>query len=700
VLAQELSLATPEQNTTSERPALPKQRRPLLRAALGVLLGLIAVIAIALAILLTNANVLRKPINDFVSRKLDRTFAINGDLRIRLFPHARVELNDVVLENAGWGGRPNMAHLDRALIGIELLPLLHKRVVLPEVELTKPDILLERDEDGEANWTFGRDDQPSQSNANPPEIRALWIKEGKVAFVDPQARTDLALTVDSDRAPGEADSMLRFAGEGSLRDETFHLKGEAGSLLELKEADKPYKLDVTATYGATKASFDGSLVPLKLETIDGKLALSGDDLSKLYPLVPVPIPWTPAYSISGHFLREGPQYSLRDLKGRVGSSDINGAVSVDIGDKRPVVKADLTSKRLDYKDLAGFLGAPPAAKGKAQPIAQKKEAAKREETGKVLSEKPYDLERLRAIDADVRFKGKSIIVRDIPLDNITVALKLNHGKLTLEPLDFGLAKGHITSHIAMDASKEVIQASLDATVKNLELKELMPKLKEGKGSAGKLGGRVKMATKGNSVAKMAASANGEIALIMGQGRASTLILVLTNLDLANATRYLLRGDPNAPIYCAVVEANVHDGKITPQLFVIDSSEEKITAGGDIDLIDEQYELRLVAHSKRPSIFSLRGPIRVGGTFKHPQVRPEAGPLALRVGAAVALGTLLTPAASLLALIDPGGAKDSNCGALVERARSDVANTTVTPPKKPSPARSSAEKEPQQPEATR
>jgi uncharacterized protein involved in outer membrane biogenesis len=700
VLAQELSLATPEQNTTSERAASPKRRRPLLRAALGVLLGLIAVIAIALAILLTNANVLRTPINDCVSRKLDRTFAINGDLRIRLFPHARVELNDVMLENAAWGTRPNMAHLDRALIGIELLPLLHKRVVLPEVELTKPDILLERDEDGEANWTFGRDDQQPQSYANPPEIRALWIKEGKVAFVDPQARTDLALTIDSDRAPGEADSMLRFAGEGSLRDETFHLKGEAGSLLELKESGKPYKLDVTATYGATKASFDGSVVPLKLETIDGKLALSGDDLAKLYPLVPVPIPWTPAYRIGGQFLREGTQYSLRDLKGHVGSSDINGAVSVDIGDKRPVVKADLTSKRLDYKDLAGFLGAPPAAKGKPQPIAQKKEAAKREVTGKVLSEKPYDLDRLRSVDADVRFKGESIIFRDIPLDNITVALKLNHGKLTLEPLDFGLAKGHITSHIAMDASKDVIQTNVDATVKNLELKELMPKLKEGKGSAGKLGGRVKVATKGNSVAKMAASANGEIALIMGQGRASTLALVLTNLDLANATRYLLRGDPNAPIYCAVVEASAHDGKITPQIFVVDSSEEKITGEGDIDLVDEAYELRLVAHSKRPSIVALRGPIRIGGTLKHPQVRPEAGPLALRVGAAVALGTLLTPVASLLALIDPGGAKDSNCGALVERARSDVANTTVTPPKKASPARSSAEKEPQQSGATR
>ena len=104
------------------------------------------------------------------------------------------------------------------------------------------------------------------------------------------------------------------------------------------------------------------------------------------------------------------------------------------------------------------------------------------------------------------------------------------------------------------------------------------------------------------------------------------------------------------------------------VFVVDSSEEKITAEGVIDLTDEEYDLRLVAHSKRPSIVALRGPIRIGGSFKHPKVRPEVAPLALRVGAAVALGTLLTPVASLLALVDPGGAKDSNCAALVDQAR--------------------------------
>jgi uncharacterized protein involved in outer membrane biogenesis len=689
-----LALSRSKRDTTPQRSS---RRHPLLRVTLGILVGLVATVVIAIAILLVNANFLRQPIANYVSHKLDRAFAINGDLRVRLFRHPHVELNDVMLGNAAWGSRPEMVRVDRALIGVKLLRLLHGRVVLPEVALTKPDVLLERDVDGEPNWIFGRDPQPSNTSASPPEIYSLWIKEGKIAFLDPLAQTDVQLTIDTDRAAGDANAMLRFAGTGSLRNEPFQLEGRAGSLLELKETGKPYQLDVTASAGATKASFDGTLVPLKLESIDGELALSGDDLSKLYPLVPVPLPWTPAYRISGHFVRDAAKYSLRDLKGRVGSSDVRGSLSVDVNQKRPVVLAEVTSKRLDYKDLAGFLGAPPPAKGKARPRDQEREAQKRAETGRVLSEKPYNLQSLRAVDADVRFKGESILARDIPLDSITVDLKLKDGKLALTPLDFGVAHGHVTSHIKMDASKDVIQTDADATVKSLEVKELLPKLKSGKGSAGKLGGRAKLSTKGNSIAQMVASANGEIALIMSQGRASTLALVLTNLDLANATKYLLRGDPNAPVYCSVILARAHDGKFTPELFVVDSSEEKITGEGEIDLADEQYNLRLVAHSKRPSIAALRGPIKIAGTFKHPKVRPEIGPVALRVGAAVALGTL-NPLASLLALVDPGGAKDSNCAALMEQARSEVAKTQPAPPKQAAPPPSSADKEPQSPRA--
>ncbi len=49
-------------------------------------------------------------------------------------------------------------------------------------------------------------------------------------------------------------------------------------------------------------------------------------------------------------------------------------------------------------------------------------------------------------------------------------------------------------------------------------------------------------SQGNTLAAMAASANGEAAMVMRGGEASTLALVLTNLDLARAAALLLGGD--------------------------------------------------------------------------------------------------------------------------------------------------------------
>ena len=56
-----------------------------------------------------------------------------------------------------------------------------------------------------------------------------------------------------------------------------------------------------------------------------------------------------------------------------------------------------------------MIGLPPAdAPPSARTPEQNKEAAKREASGRVLPDRPYDLEKLRIVDAKVRFKGKNI----------------------------------------------------------------------------------------------------------------------------------------------------------------------------------------------------------------------------------------------------------------------------------------------------
>ena len=641
------------------------------------LLGLVALL-IGIVVLSPNWNLLRGPIAGYLSVKLDRKVSIDGDLKVKVALQPEIEINKLKVGNAPWATLPSMVEIERAKFRFELVPLLQRRLVVPEVELLRTVVALERNADGTPNWEF-HTGTPSGGWA--PEIGSLTIHDSKMMYEDLPAQIKATLAIESDTEPQHGSvPTIRFAGRGSLRKEAFQIEGHAETLLSLAHQGKPYQLEVRAIAGDTQVSFVGTLVPFLLETIDGNLQLSGKDLSKLYPIVPLPLPWTPAYRLSGRFVREGGIWSYKNFQGKVGHSDMEGTISLDRKGKRPFITADVRSRRLDYKDLVGFLGIPPKASAEHRPPDQESEAAKRAATEKVLPAKPYELNRLRAVDGDLRFRGESVVAREIPLDNVVAHATLKDGKLSFVPLDFGVADGHVVSAITLDAKGPEIQTVADLTVKNVDIKILVPELKANEASAGRVGGRAKITTTGNSIAKMSASANGDLAIVMSQGRVSTLTLLLTNLDLANAAELLLRGDKNAQVSCAVVSGRITDGTFVPQIFVVDSSQEKITGKGEIDFRDERYKLRIKADSKRPSLVALRGPIRIEGTFKHPHVVPEAGPVVMRVAAAVALGALLTPPAALLALADPGDARDSNCAALIAKGEESVEEPQATQPK--------------------
>jgi hypothetical protein len=85
---------------------------------------------------------------------------------------------------------------------------------------------------------------------------------------------------------------------------------------------------------------------------------------------------------------------------------------------------------------------------------------------------------------------------------------------------------------------------------------------------------------------------------------------------------------------------------------------------------------LSAQSKKPSVLALRGPIVVDGSFKSPNVHPATGQIAARSGASAALGVVATPFAALAPMIDPGGAKDADCPALMQEAQTNVSRVAL------------------------
>ena len=60
-----------------------------------------------------------------------------------------------------------------------------------------------------------------------------------------------------------------------------------------------------------------------------------------------------------------------------------------------------------------------------------------------------------------------------------------------------------------------------------------------------------------------------------------------------------------------------------------------------------------AEPRDASVFTLRTPIEIAGTFLDPQIKPRKGPLAARGVAAIALRSI-TPLLAIIPFVDPGG----------------------------------------------
>ena len=632
-------------------------------------LALLAILLIAFAILLAlwDWNWFKGPIERQVERRTGRSFDIGGDLDVDLGRTTVIRAGTLAFGNAPWAKTPTMASVRQLEFGIDVWPLLHGDIRIPSIHLDTPHLRLEQGPQGVGNWVFG-----DRNGATNLQFRRLWIDDGELRFLDPAANTDIDVHVDSAAAgKDQAAPPIVVEGGGRWQGSRFSVQGRAQSPLDLRDRDSPYRIDARAQAGATKAHARGTLLdPLRLRDFDLQLALSGQNFADLYPLLGIALPDSPPYRLDGHLTRDIARADGDDVRttwrydrfdGVVGDSDLAGSASVTTGGARPYLRADLVSKRLDFDDLAGFIGAAPKAGGKETGNPElAARAARQAARGRVLPDTPYALDKLRAMDADVRWKAHRINAPKLPLDDMDAHLLLENGLLQLKPLNFGVAGGDVRSDVRMDAREKTIRTDADIVARGLNLAPLLPEVKLAQDAVGKVGGKIKLSGRGNSIAQMLGSSNGDAALGMGRGRISNLLIEFAGLDIAEALKFMLRGDHEIPIRCAFGDFAVRDGVMTSRALAFDTTDTIIVGEGTISLKDETLHLKLRPRPKDRSLLVFRSPLIVEGSFKDPSFHPDYARVGLRGAIALALGSIAPPAA-LLATLELGPGEDAGCG---------------------------------------
>ncbi len=616
---------------------------------------ILLIVLIAWAIVFFDWNLFKGYVERRVSAATGREFHIDGNIGVKLSMNPLVTMDGLRLGNIPGAQEPTMASTQQLQFRIALWPLLRGQTILPELHLVKPVVLLEKDTKGDNNWTF------PTSTAN-PVIRKFTIDHGVLTYREDAVRTNLVIDIDSDRAKTDTQlAPLLFVGNGIYRNNPFSLHGLADSPLELDKSSTPYRIDVSATAGPTHAHASGALRnPLQIAGFDLDFAIAGPDLALLYRLLGVALPETPPYRLHGRLGHVEHVWSYKRFTGVVGSSDLAGDVVIDNSGRKKILNASLISRRLDVHDLAGFINAPAHANpARAATEQQRIEAVRADATTRLLPQQPYDLERMRGMDADVSLSAQHVVGTTVPLDAMLARMSIKDGIVQLDPLNFGAADGEVQSKIRLDASRPVIAAAATIRLRKINIGKLAPNVKAIRASKGRITSNIDLKGNGNSIAKMLATSNGHVSFGMSGGQVSDLLMAYAGLNIARILKLKITGDHDIAIRCVIGDFNAHEGIWSTGTFVFDSEDTIIRGAGSIDLRDEQLDLLLKPRPKGHSLLSLRSPLRVSGSFSHPSIRPDFKALGVRGIAVAVLGALAPPAAEL-ALIEYGGGKDSNC----------------------------------------
>jgi uncharacterized protein involved in outer membrane biogenesis len=639
-----------------------------IRTILLVCAGLVGVLVIAGLVFFAtfDPNQYKGLIEAKAREATGRELAIKGPIRLSLSLRPTLIVEDLTFANMAGGARPEMVTAKRLEIALEIMPLITQRqIAVDSLKLSGADLLLEIDRTGHANWQFGpaAPSAPSSAAANAPSqpargpmpiVRSIAIADSTIAYRDDATGKERTLSIGRLQvSPGA--SIIPIDAAGALDAVPFEIKGSVGA-------------GVLAGAQHFPVTLSGRVLGFDL-AIDGELGqtfkakISAGDLKPLGTALGSALPDIGAVKIDTTIAGPLTAPVLNPLTIAIGDTELAGDVAVKLGGARPSVAANLTSKRLD---LAAFTGGKKAA---ATPPADAKNAGGK--SAALFSTSPLPFDVLKAVDASLKLEVASLALSSVTLEGVSATVTLANGLLTAKPVAAGIAGGHMTFDLALDAAHQTL--SIDMIGQQIATDQLLKELGFAPYLTAKADLSAKLNGHGDSAHAIASSLAGTSALTVGPG---ALAGSLIQSGLGEAVKLIAPGGGNeARLTCAVAHFDLANGVATPHPLVIETSDIIVGGSGTIDLGREMLDLKMTPRPLSASLGKFAVPFRIAGPLTAPSIQPDAAGIAETAASIASGSSSLKPLAGLL----PFGGAGTAAGASGNTAAAGCAAPAAAAP---------------------
>ena len=377
------------------------------------------------------------------------------------------------------------------------------------------------------------------------------------------------------------------------------LKALAVSGIDIKFG-RPYTLLFSAQGGVADA--------LSGQGINLTVGLEGQTLSSLEALTGSSFPKIPPFSITAR-VSDKAGYTIRNLKAKIGVSDLNGHASISMNAAVPKVTARLNSNRLDLDELFP---------DQSQPQLPEQRSAETRKQQKLFSRAPIERSLLQGLDANVSLKIDRLKFQGNVVEKLEGRASLVSGKLTVDHLFATLDEGKLVGKLTFDASKKRPSLRIKADIRELPLGKFLKKADITDALKLTIDAEMDVKGRGESIHAIMASLQGKSKVIGRNGRIDSKFLSGAVSGVSNIIPWFKNEDANK-IHCFVSRFDIDKGIADSKVMLLETVGMTVKGDGNIDLGRETLDLTFVPKAKNTSLASFALPMQFKGPINDPKM---------------------------------------------------------------------------------
>lgn len=447
---------------------------------------------------------------DQIEAQTGRAVTLTGEAEVTWYPVLGVTTGPIEMANAPWSDKGPMFRAEGLRIGVDAKTVFSDEIRVTELRAIRPEILLERNAEGAANWNFGgaggsggsATTAPADTSGPGLHLDRLEVTNATLRMIAPGEETayrDVDLTIDWPASAGPVDVAMTLRPAGEPITLTTRL-----AALEPLLAGETVPLEFTATGPGGTMTFSGkaSSAPTADGRIEAEVANLGSFTRALgLGAVEMPAGFGPSAAFTGQMALAGDsRLALRDGNLRMGEARAQVRAEVDYA-SRPRVSAEVTMDRLDLAPMLVGKGTGAGHGGGGA-------------TG--WSQAPIDVSTLSVLDGEIAFAANTVDLGDIELGPVRTTTRIDNARAVTDLAQVGAFGGSLGGQFIIN-NRSGLSMGGDLSATGVDLKRMLGELADVQRITGTGEARVTFLTSGSSMHALMNALSGEGRVSTGRG---------------------------------------------------------------------------------------------------------------------------------------------------------------------------------------